>query len=81
MAYNVDSKTWDAIGDLVAENEDMRILAGSANAYPFDYWNGPNRFIGRPKYAYGSDCYSDSQCVDDNTYTLPDTCDPTTKKW
>lgn len=75
VAYNVDSKTWDAIGDLVEEDDYLRILAGSANEYPFGSFDGPNRFIGRPKYAYGSVCYSDDMCDDQNVYTHPDTCD------
>lgn len=80
VAYNVDSKTWDAIGDLVAENDELKILAGSSNKYPFGPWDGPNRFIGRPKYLYGSSCYNNAQCDDLNMYTSPDTCDLSTKQ-
>ena len=73
---------WDEVGDIMIENDDIKIIAGVAPEYPFglhyDFGSFPAYFIGRPKYTYGTNCYLNEQCDDANSYTT-DTC--STNEW
>ena len=67
------------------ENDQIKILAGVANEYPFGLHNEifsfPAYYIGKVKYNYGIDCYLDDQCDDGNSYTDPDTCNLSDNEW
>jgi len=79
---NMALSKWDEVGDIMIENDDIKIIAGVAPEYPFglhyDFGSFPAYFIGRPKYTYGTNCYLNEQCDDANSYTT-DTC--STNEW
>ncbi len=83
-ATNFEEGKWESVGDVLIENNEMKIKAGVSPEYPFglyiDFMGYPTYFIGRPKYYYGAQCYSDDQCDDGNSLTI-DTCNLSTNEW
>ena len=76
-ATNFVEKKWEDVGDVFIENNDIKVKAGVSPEYPFglyvDFMGMPTYFIGRPKYLYGTQCYSTAQCDDGNPLTT-DSC-------
>jgi len=83
-ASNYVKRRWDSVGDVFVQNPDIQLKAGVATEYKFglylDFISWPAYFVGRPKYMYGSKCYSDGQCDDNNVHTT-DTCSSSSMEW
>lgn len=83
-ASNYVKRKWDSVGDVFVENQDLQLKAGVATEYKFglhyDFISWPAYFVGRPKYMYGTKCYLDGQCDDNNAYTT-DTCSSSSNEW
>ena len=59
-----------AIGTVVAESGELKLLEGTRNVFPFGTANGPHIFFGRVKYFSGFlPCSSSLECDDNNEGT------------
>ena len=62
------------IGNVVAETEDLKLLEGTMNSYPFGKFPiGPKIFFGRMRYFVTHSCSSAAEC-DDNIDSTEDAC-------
>lgn len=59
-----------AIGTVVAESDELKLLEGTRNVFPFGKVDGPHIFFGRVKYFLGFlPCSSSLECDDNNEGT------------